>query len=82
MKIGKKPSYVITNEDIYNIFEKENFVLTFEDKLKVLVQRIYEIYKGFSVIDEIREMNIDGVSGGVSGLPDSFLSQMSRWKWK
>ena len=50
---------MITEEDINKIFEKENFVLTYEDKLKVLVQRIYEGYKGYSVIDEIREMNID-----------------------
>lgn len=73
-----KPSYVITNEDIDVIFEKEDFVLSYEDKLKVLVQRIYENYKGYSVIDEIREMNIDGVSGGVSGLPESFITQTSR----
>lgn len=57
-----KPSYVITEEDINNIFKSEEIILTYEDKLKVLVQRIYETYKGYSVIDEIREMNIDGVS--------------------
>lgn len=63
IKGNEKPCYVITEEDIYKIFEKENFILTYDDKLKVLVQRIYESYKGYSVIDEIREMNIDGVSG-------------------
>lgn len=63
IKGNEKPCYVITEEDIDKIFEKENFILTYDDKLKVLVQRIYEIYKGYSVIDEIREMNIDGVSG-------------------
>lgn len=59
LKGNTKLCYVITEEDINKIFEKENFVLTYEDKLKVLVQRIYEGYKGYSVIDEIREMNID-----------------------
>ena len=63
IKGNEKPCYVITEEDIDKIFEKENFILTYDDKLKVLVQRIYEGYKGYSVIDEIREMNIDGVSG-------------------
>lgn len=63
IKGNEKPCYVITEEDINKIFEKENFILTYDDKLKVLVQRIYESYKGYSVIDEIREMNIDGVSG-------------------
>ena len=73
-----KPSYVITSEEISDIFEKENLVLTFQDKLNVLCQRIYQHYKGFSSIDEIRDMNIDGVSGGVSGLPESFLSQVAQ----
>ena len=63
IKGNEKPCYVITEEDIDKIFEKENFILTYDDKLKVLVQRIYESYKGYSIIDEIREMNIDGVSG-------------------
>jgi len=63
IKGNEKPCYVITEEDIDKIFEEENFILTYDDKLKVLVQRIYEGYKGYSVIDEIREMNIDGVSG-------------------
>ncbi len=73
-----KPSYVITPEEISDIYEKENFVLTFEDKLNVVVQRIYQLYKGYSAIDEIRDQNIDGVSGGVSGLPESFLSQVAQ----
>lgn len=73
-----KPSYVITEEEISDIFEKENFVLSFQDKLNVVVQRIYQHYKGYSSIDEIRDMNIDGISGGVSGLPESFLSQVAQ----
>ena len=31
-----------------------------------------------SSIDEVRDMNIDGVSGGVSGLPEGFLSQVAQ----
>ena len=73
-----KPSYVITSQEIEYIYEKENFELTFEDKLSVVVQRIYQHYKGYSSIDEIRDMNIDGISGGVSGLPESFLSQVAQ----
>ena len=73
-----KPSYVITGEEIDNIYEKEQIVLDFSDKLKVVVQRIYQHYKGYSCIDEVRDMNIDGVSGGVSGLPESFLSQVAQ----
>ena len=73
-----KPCYVITDDEIDEIYEKENIVLSFQDKLEVVVQRIYQHYKGYSSIDEIRDMNIDGVSGGVSGLPESFLSQVAQ----
>ena len=73
-----KPCYVITEDEINEIFEKENITLTFNDKLDIVVQRIYQQYKGYSSIDEIRDMNIDGVSGGVSGLPESFISQVAQ----
>ena len=73
-----KPSYVITDDEISEIYEKENITLSFADKLAVVVQRIYQHYKGYSSIDEVRDMNIDGVSGGVSGLPESFLSQVAQ----
>lgn len=54
-----KPSYVITSNEIEEIYEKENIVLPFSDKLEVVVQRIYQHYKGYSAIDEVRDMNID-----------------------
>ena len=71
-----KPSYVITDEEIEEIYDKEQVELNFQDKLNIIVQRIYQHYKGYSVIDDVRDMNIDGISGGVSGLPESFLSQV------
>ena len=73
-----KPCYVITEEEIESIFDKENIELSFSDKLNIVVQRIYQKYKGYSSIDEVRDMNIDGVSGGVSGLPESFISQVAQ----
>ena len=75
---SSKPSYVITENEISDIFDKENIELDFSDKLNILTQRIYQYYKGYSTIDEIRDMNIDGVSGGVSGLPESFLNQVAQ----
>lgn len=73
------PSYVITAGEIDSIFTSEITpeTLSFEDKLEIVVQRIYQRYKGYSVVDDIRDMNIDGVSGGVSGIPPSFLDQLS-----
>lgn len=72
------PSYVITKEEIEQIYDKEvySFNLSFEDKLSIVVQRIYQEYKGFSIVDDIRDQNIDGISGGVSGIPPSFLDQV------
>ena len=78
MEGDTKPSYVITSQEIEDIYEKENLQLSFTDKLSIVVQRIYQHYKGYSTIDEIRDMNIDGVSGGVSGLPESFISQVAQ----
>ncbi|MED4400328.1 ATPase, T2SS/T4P/T4SS family [Metabacillus fastidiosus] len=68
-------SYRITKEEIDEIFLKEyNRKLSFEDKLEIITQRVYSIYKGHGVIDDIRDLNIDGVSGGVSGLPHKIQS--------
>lgn len=65
--------YEITKEDIHLIFEQfPYYELTFNDELNILTQRIYQLYKGNGVIDVLRDMKIDGVSAGVSGIPESF----------
>lgn len=61
--------YEITSEEVDRAFYLEYRKLKFTEKLDIVVQRIYQMYKGFSVIDEIRDQSIDGVSGGVSGAP-------------
>ncbi|WDV46952.1 ATPase, T2SS/T4P/T4SS family [Clostridiaceae bacterium M8S5] len=72
---GKK--YVIETSDINRIFNKKiKMTLKFDDKLNIVVQRIYQRYKGYGVVDEIRDMKIDGVSGGVSGIPPSFAEKI------
>lgn len=60
--------YEVTADDIEEVFYLEYRRLDFREKLDILAQRIYQQYKGFSVIDEIREQRIDGVSGGVNGV--------------
>lgn len=68
--------YAITAEEIEQAYiQKVKKLTAFDDKLNVIVQRIYQRYKGYGVIDEIRDMKIDGVSGGVSGIPNSFFQQ-------
>lgn len=65
-------SYYISEQDIQYVFECEYRELEFREKVEIIVQRIFQHYKGFSVVDEIRDQRIDGVSGGVSGILDTF----------
>ncbi|MEK5061038.1 pilus assembly protein CpaF [Paenibacillus sp. FSL H7-0326] len=68
--------YQITRGEIKEIYDKEKPKLSFEDKLNIIVQRVYQNYKGFGPIDEIRDQKIEGVSGGVSGIPESVASAL------
>jgi len=71
-------AYFITKEEIDEIYDNMGFILSREDKLEIITQAVYERYKGLGVIDEIRDMNIDGVSAGVSGVTQDFMpSQVS-----
>lgn len=65
---GEGSVYAVTAEDIAYIYESEQRPLLFTEKLDIVVQRIYQQYKGFSIVDEIRDQRIDGISGGVSGI--------------
>ncbi len=76
---GREEYYAITASDIEDIFKKEREELEYLDKLEIVTQRIYQLYKGFGAIDELRDMKIDGVSGGVSGIPFEFYSYDMEW---
>lgn len=65
----------IDKEEIEKIYLEENIRLEFEEKLDLLTQKIYARNKGLGCIDTIRDMCIDGISGGVSGLPEDFVSK-------
>ena len=70
-------SYVITTSEIEKLYTgKRHLFSRFEDKLNIIAQRIYQAYRGYGVIDEIRDMRIDGVSGGVSGIPSTFHEEI------
>ncbi|MDD7642338.1 MAG: pilus assembly protein CpaF [bacterium] len=60
---------VISREDILAVYERRKRPFSFVEKLELLTWKIYSAYKGLGIIDEIRDMNVDGVSGGVSGMP-------------
>lgn len=57
----------IDQEKIEEVYERYGSYISYTDKLNIVTQRIYQVYKGHGVIDELRDMNIDGISGGVSG---------------
>ncbi len=64
-------SLCVTGEELDRLYEETALYLSFGDKVSVLVQRIYQMFKGNGAVDEIRDMNIDGVSAGVSGISDT-----------
>lgn len=68
--------YFISKEDIVRIYEIEQPEAAYEDTLNILVQLIYEQYKGLGVIDELLDMDlIDEVSYGVSGNPSDMVTR-------
>lgn len=66
-------SYYVSGEEIESIYDKLGYLPTRDDKLEIITQAVYRRYKGLGVIDEIRDMNIDGVSAGVSGVTRDYF---------
>ncbi|WP_138755936.1 Flp pilus assembly complex ATPase component TadA [Paenibacillus sinopodophylli] len=62
-----QPSYLISEEDIDSIYAEKNFEIDYNVMLDILVIMIYQRYKGFGVVDTLREMNINGFNCGTSG---------------
>jgi len=67
--------FEITDEDVDRIYKDmmQSVILTYEDKLEILSQRIFEQYKGFGAVDMLFDSVIDEIDCGVSGIPkDSY----------
>ncbi len=64
--------FEITSGDIERIYEKEQPWLSGQERLELLCDAVYEGF-GHGVIDRLRDCRLDGVSGGVSGLPEQFF---------
>ncbi|NFL43529.1 hypothetical protein FDB61_17840 [Clostridium botulinum] len=82
-EVNGEMMFAVTNEDIENVYLKENLamsIISFEDKLNILVQLIYEILYGLNIADEIRDQKIDGISLGVNGVPIDFISKVNDMK--
>lgn len=66
--------YCIDEELLDRVFMEKTCLLSESDKRKIIVQRIYSGYRGLGIIDQLRDFNIDGISGGVSGREGEYNS--------
>lgn len=60
-------AYFISEEDLNYVYANEDIKLDVEEQIDILAVLIYQQYKGFGIIDTLREMNIDGLNMGTSG---------------
>lgn len=60
-------AYYVTVEDLHSIYEQEDIHLTDDEKIDVLAILVYQQYKGFGILDTLREMDINGFNCGTSG---------------
>lgn len=60
-------AYYVTVEDLNYSYAHENIVLDIEEQIDVLAVLVYQQYKGFGIVDTLREMNINGFNMGTSG---------------
>lgn len=82
-------AYYITIEELNQSYAEENFQLDIEEQIDVLAILVYQQYKGFGILDTLREMNINGFNIGTSGsilnssststLPKEFRANNSVW---
>lgn len=75
--------YIVTKEAMELVYEGvlkgtgqhfeecklEDRTLSFEDKIEILTQAIYERYIGFGAVDMLIDTTIDGIDAGASGIP-------------
>ena len=70
-------SYYVTIEDLHAIYEEENIRLNREEEIDVMAVLVYQLYKGFGILDTLREMDINGFNCGTSG---SIMSNVASQK--
>ena len=71
VKVNGEWMYDFTSERLDNVFRNlmDSVELTFNDKLEILSQRIFEMYKGFGAVDTIFDTGVDEIDAGLSGIP-------------
>ncbi len=69
--------YEITEEDIRRIYAEENIVLSNQEISELICDEIYEGF-GHGIIDRLRDCRLEGISGGVAGVPEQFFHYEGR----
>ncbi len=64
--------FEITEKDIHEIYEKEKIDIEGREHLELIRDMVYEGF-GHGVIDRLRDCRVDGISGGVAGVPEQFF---------
>lgn len=74
---GGESAYYIDVDELYMSYEEEDIHLTNDEKIDILAILVYQLYKGFGIVDTLREMDINGFNMGTSG---SILSNINKSK--
>ncbi len=64
--------FEITAEDVHRMYEGESLLLTDREVMELICDEVYEGF-GHGVIDRLRDCRLEGISGGVSGVPEQFF---------
>ncbi len=64
--------YEITDQDIRQIYTDENIVLSNQEIMELICDMVYEGF-GHGIIDRLRDCRLEGISGGVAGVPEQFF---------
>lgn len=64
---GRFDNYYFTAEELLSIYEQENIYLSEAEQCDLLAILVYQQYKGFGILDTLREMDINGFNIGTSG---------------
>lgn len=75
-------AYYITEEELTAIYRKENFELSIDEQYDTLAILVYQQYKGFGILDTLREMDINGFNCGTSGSILSVANKLAQGKFK
>ncbi len=71
IQIDGELAYDFTEARLNEVYQSvmARFSLDYSDKLEILAQRVFEMYKGFGCVDVLFDTGVDQVDAGLSGIP-------------